>query len=337
MRFSDTDILRHVGSRASEAGRVYQRQGRILSFEERPPEIEALVRGSSQVPYRVNITVTPREKEGVRIKGDCSCPVGAYCKHVAAVLIESRVRHPDLGVPKQAELFSAKPASQALSNDSLPAHISQWIAALERSQASDSEDYPPDAQNRLLYVFSLLKYRHAPFQLQVEAVSARILKNGGFSSSVSRPELSAIFSETPAKYIRPSDVKIALLLSAARGHAYGGTIRLKDETAWEIIEPALATGRARLDNANGTSLAPGPVQAGKVIWKLGDDANLRPEIEVEPGLTFFLAAPPGYLDRASGGSASALQLRQLSAHRIFAAAERRFFHVQRLPGATCGF
>src|SRR5664279_3667151 len=165
-----------------------------------------------------------------------------------------------------------EPASQALSKDSLPAHISHWIAALERSQASDSEDYPPDAQNRLLYVFSLPVYRHAPSELQVEAVSARILKNGGFSSSVSRPELSAIFSETPAKYIRPSDVKIARLLSAARGHAYGA-IRLKDEAAWEIIEPALATGRARLDNANGMPLVPGPVQAGKVIWKLGDDAN----------------------------------------------------------------
>jgi len=282
-----------------EAGRVYHRQGRILSLQERPPEIEALVRGSSQVPYHVRITVTPCETVGVRIKGDCSCPVGAYCKHIAAVLIESRARHPDIGVSKQAELFSAKPASQALSKDSLPAHISHWIAALERSQASDSEDYPPDAQNRLLYVFSLPVYRHAPSELQVEAVSARILKNGGFSSSVSRPELSAIFSETPAKYIRPSDVKIARLLSAARGHAYGA-IRLKDEAAWEIIEPALATGRARLDNANGMPLVPGPVQAGKVIWKLGDDANLRPEIEVEPGLTPFLAAPPGYLDRASG-------------------------------------
>ena len=72
-----------------EAGRVYHRQGRILSLEERPPEIDALVRGSSQVPYRVKIMVTAREKEGVRIRGDCSCPVGAYCKHVAAVLIGS--------------------------------------------------------------------------------------------------------------------------------------------------------------------------------------------------------------------------------------------------------
>ena len=63
-----------------------------------------------------------------------------------------------------------------------------------------------------------------------------MLKNGGFSSSVSRPELSAIFSETPAKYIRPSDVKIARLLSVGARTMPMAAIRLKDEVAWEIIE-----------------------------------------------------------------------------------------------------
>ena len=283
-----------------EAGRVYRRQGRILSFEERPPEIEALVRGSSPAPYRVRIAITPVEKLGVRIKGECSCPMGGYCKHIAAALIESRVRHPDIAAPKQGELFAAKPGPQAPAGESLPPHIAHWIAALERSQASDSEEYPPDAQNRLLYVFSLPEYRHASPELQVEAVSARILKNGTFSSSLSRPELSSILSETPARYIRPSDLKIARLLSLTRGHAYGAASRLKDDAAWEIIEAAIATGRARLDNANGTPLTLGPAQAAKIVWNLGEDANLRPAIEAEPGLTPFLASPPGYLDRAAG-------------------------------------
>ena len=101
MRISDGDILRHVGARALEAGRVYQRQARIVSFEERPPDIVASVRGSSRVPYRVSVTVTPAEREGFRIRGRCSCPVGAFCKHIAATLIESRVRHPDVAATRQ--------------------------------------------------------------------------------------------------------------------------------------------------------------------------------------------------------------------------------------------
>ena len=283
-----------------EAGRVYHRQGRVVSFEERPPEILAQVRGSSPVPYRVRITITQVEREGVRINGYCSCPMGAYCKHIAAALIESRLRHPDIAVTRQGELFVAKPDSQAPVSESLPPHISHWIAALERSQSSDSEVFPPEAQNRLLYVFSLPEYLHAPSQFLVEAVSARVLKNGGYSNSVSRPELSTLFSESPPKYIRPSDVKITRLLSMERGTAYGAPIRLKDEAAWEIIEAALATGRARLDSVHGSSLALGPDRTGKIAWKLGDDANLRPAIEVEDGLTPFVAAPSGYLNRASG-------------------------------------
>ena len=133
VRISDSDILRHVGARAMEAGRIYTRQGRIVSFEERPPEIAALVRGSLSVPYRVSVTVTPAESEGLRIKGRCSCPVGAYCKHIAAALIESRLRHPDVAATRQGELFVAKPDSQAPAGELLPLPISHWIAALERA------------------------------------------------------------------------------------------------------------------------------------------------------------------------------------------------------------
>ena len=300
VRILDSDILRHVGARAMEAGRIYTRQGRIVSFEERPPEISALVRGSSAVPYRVSVTVTPAESAGVRIQGRCSCPVGAYCKHVAAVLIESRLRHPGVAATRQGQLFVAQPDPPASESELLPLPISHWIAALERAQASDGEDFPPEAQNRLVYVFSLPVYGQATPQLMVEAVSARLLKNGGFSNSFSRPELSTLFSESPPKYIRPSDVNITRLLSMERGTAYGAPIRLKDEAAWEIIEAALATGRARLDSVHGASLALGPDRTGKVAWKLGDDANLRPAIEVEDGLTPFVAAPSGYLNRASG-------------------------------------
>ena len=300
VRILDSDILRHVGVRAMEAGRVYQRQGRIVAFEERPPEIVASVRGSSRVPYRVSVTVTPAEREGLRIKGRCSCPVGAFCKHIAATLIESRVRHPDVKATPQGELFVAKPNPQAPAVDSLPPTIFHWIATLERAQASDGEDFPPEAQNRLVYVFSLPEYGYAPSHLLVEAVSARLLKNGGFSSAVSRPELSTLFSDTPPKYVRPSDVRVARLLNMARGPAYGAPIRLKDDAAWEIIEAALATGRARLDNVHGAPLALGPDRTGQIAWKLGDDANLRPSIEVEEGLTPFVAAPSGYLDRAAG-------------------------------------
>ena len=293
MRISDGDILRHVGARAFEAGRVYQRQGRVLALEERPPEIVARVRGSSPAPYSVHIKIAAAEGQGARIDGACSCPVGAFCKHIAATLIESRMRHPEVAP-------GPTPGKPGQGDEPLPAHISHWIAMLERSQTADSESFPPDAQSRLVYVFSVSEYCHAPSFLHVEAWSARVLKNGGFSNSPSRPELSNLLSENAPRYVRPSDVKIVRWLSVARGSGYGGPIRIKDDAAWEIIEAAIATGRARLDSVHGSPLTIGPERTAKIVWKLGDDAHLRPVIEVEGDVAAFLAAPPGYLDRAAG-------------------------------------
>jgi superfamily II DNA or RNA helicase len=283
-----------------EAGRVYRRQGRVVGFDERPPEITAEVRGSSPIPYQVKIKVMAADRQGLRIEGACSCPVGAYCKHIAAALIESCTLYPDRAAAPREELNAATSGRQAQVEESLPPQISQWIAALERSQSADSEYFPPDAQNRLLYVFSLPEFRHAPSQIMVEAVSARVLKSGGFSNSVSKPELSTLLSDNPPRYIRPSDVKIVRLLSVARGTAYSGPIRLKDDVGWEIIEAAIATGRARLDSILGVPLRLGPNRAGKIAWRLGDDSHLRPAIEVEQKLASFLATPPGYLDRTAG-------------------------------------
>ena len=300
VRISESEILRHVGARAMEAGRVYRRQGRVIGFDERPPEITAIVSGSVRTPYQVTIKVTAAERQGVRIEGACSCPVGAYCKHIAAVLIESAARYPDAAATPREDPNAGARGPQSQVEESLPAQISEWIAALERLPSTDSETYPPDAQNRLIYVFSVSEYRRTPSRVLIEAVSARVLKSGGFSNSVAKPDILTLLSETRPRYIRPSDVRIARLLSVARGTDYRGPIRLDSDVGWEIIEAAVATGRARLDSVIGVPLTLGPNQTGAIVWRLGDDSHLRPTIEVEPDLTPFVATPAGYLDRKAG-------------------------------------
>ena len=301
MFFSDSDILRHVGSRAMEAGRIYHRQGRVLSLEEHEQEIDAVVRGSARQPYSVKIVLT-REGSGVRIKGSCTCPVGAYCKHIAAALLESRARFPTRAVtPSVAANPSSWPApAMPAADDSLPPPLAYWLEALQRAQDAATEDYPKDVQQRLLYVFKVSDHPNATPQLGLETVSARMLKDGSFSTSVSRPALNTLMSDNSAKYIRPSDQRIARQLNLARGYSYESAIKLKDETAWEIIDAALATGRARLESQNGPVLTQGPSLAARIAWKLGEDANLRPVLEIDNGLTAFVASPPGYIDRTSG-------------------------------------
>jgi hypothetical protein len=89
MDYGENDILLHVGPRALEAGRVYQRQRRILEFERDRDKIFAKVQGNERRPYAQTIAVTRSAAEKIVIHSDCSCPVGENCKHVAAALLEA--------------------------------------------------------------------------------------------------------------------------------------------------------------------------------------------------------------------------------------------------------
>jgi uncharacterized Zn finger protein len=93
MSYTENDILMHVGPRALEAGRVYQRQRRVTSFENHGDgAMTATVQGNERRPYRQDISVTRRATGQIVIESDCSCPVGQNCKHVAAALLEGLAR-----------------------------------------------------------------------------------------------------------------------------------------------------------------------------------------------------------------------------------------------------
>jgi uncharacterized SAM-binding protein YcdF (DUF218 family) len=93
MTYTENDILLHVGPRALEAGRVYQRQRRVTSFENHGDgAMTATVQGNERRPYRQDISVTRRATGQIVIESDCSCPIGQNCKHVAAALLEGMAR-----------------------------------------------------------------------------------------------------------------------------------------------------------------------------------------------------------------------------------------------------
>ncbi len=58
-----------------------------------------------------------------------------------------------------------------------------------------------------------------------------------------------------------------------------------------------------------------PEREAKIVWKLDDDAHRRLAIEVEPGLTASVTAPPAHLDRTAG----VIGRRQLETTAVLAA------------------
>ncbi|MFZ3180647.1 MAG: hypothetical protein WA156_10660, partial [Methylocystis silviterrae] len=84
MTYTENDILLHVGPRALEAGRIYQKQRRVSDFENHGGGVmTARVQGNERRPYQQDISVTRTAAGRTVIESDCSCPVGENCKHVA--------------------------------------------------------------------------------------------------------------------------------------------------------------------------------------------------------------------------------------------------------------
>ena len=93
VRLTDDQIIRRVGRGAFQRGLDYARKGRVrgIGVAGNGDIISAQSKGSGTHIYQ---TMVFRKQHDQRSSeawvGNCSCPVGANCKHVAALLITAR-------------------------------------------------------------------------------------------------------------------------------------------------------------------------------------------------------------------------------------------------------
>ena len=287
--FTIDDIRRHVSSATFERGRVYQRQGRvrITTIEDDGGTIEGEVRGSERMPYLVSVTVRRLGNGSLVFGGDCSCPMGSHCKHVAALLLQVLGRQ-IAGIPKA-------PAT------SPSAEVTAWLTRLERVATPESEDYPPDIRQRLFYLLDIAPDRQNAPRPILTAASVRLLNSGEFSDKVAILVASVVVGASlPAKYLRPSDH--ALLRNMARLHTSrdGKGVMLADKVGAEVLAQAVATGRCRWGSVGGPTLAVGEPRPGTISWSLAADGRQRPSVAMVDGSTALPMVPPWYVDSGAG-------------------------------------
>ncbi|MGY1834402.1 SNF2-related protein [Blastococcus sp. SYSU DS0510] len=87
---TDAVLRRSVGDEAWRRGAAYARDGRVsqVSRSRTGGELAGIVIGSQGRIYQ---TVAHHDAAAARWWGECSCPVGYDCKHVAAVLLTARL------------------------------------------------------------------------------------------------------------------------------------------------------------------------------------------------------------------------------------------------------
>ena len=129
------DLVRLVGQGAFQRGREYARDGAVseIDWDEETGLLSSTVRGSVAYPYRCHIELAPaRDGYHRPVSGNCSCPVGANCKHVAATLLECNTIHlrepvtSITGVSRGSDLANADLAKTA----ETPTAPLDWKAAL---------------------------------------------------------------------------------------------------------------------------------------------------------------------------------------------------------------
>jgi hypothetical protein len=101
MEFTRDDVIRQFDPGTFARGEHYASKGMVTEIELDCDRIYGDVQGSGHHRYQQTIRIK-RDKSGIRISGDCSCPMTHNCKHVVAVLLTELARGA-LDVPAAAE------------------------------------------------------------------------------------------------------------------------------------------------------------------------------------------------------------------------------------------
>ncbi len=140
---STGDIRAVVGDAAFQRGERYFRDGAIYDPRRQGSALKARCEGSHDNAYRVEVTF---DDKGIK-STDCSCPVGSYCKHVAALLLTWLDRPGDFAA---LEDFDA--ALQRRTKDELIALVKQMLRqepdldALLQTPLPGAGAAPPDGR-----------------------------------------------------------------------------------------------------------------------------------------------------------------------------------------------
>ena len=283
------DIRRTIPGAAFARAERYVRQGRVRDVGpgEHAGSLIGHVQGNERKPYEQHIRIIGEGRHR-HIIGWCSCPVGANCKHVGAVLLTAL----------------AEPPAGPRDDDDIAPELAAWLEELETASApAPSNDYPPEIRQRLIYVLDLGKPWQAPPRLSLSLYSVRLLRDGRFGARPSSYSASNAFNQPAAKFLRPIDVEILQELGRQRifSSGLGGDYRLTGEIGVRLLRQILGTGRCRLESLEGPLLKSGEPRAATARWQTSVDGRQQPIFERDGmPVTPLPLAPPHYVDRETG-------------------------------------
>ena len=217
-----SDIRYECGDSAYERGRSYFEKGQVVNLEIKSEgalfvQLNASVKGSGSHPYLQSIRISWRpDYSAAQIIGDCSCPVGHNCKHVAAACL----------------LYQN--ANQSLPSAGTDTRCFTWLDSLNESAPAQRNLY----QDFIAYILKPGNTRH---EFIVDFLISKANKSGGLSKGRKTTLNTLRYSYSYLNHIQPQDEEIAKLMMALNTHK--GEPFLAGAVGYIALAKLLQTGR----------------------------------------------------------------------------------------------
>ena len=274
-----------VGPGAYARGSDYHDQGKVraLEYETYPNAwvLLATTSGGGGTLYGQEISIA-FDRTGIDIDGNCSCPVGYNCKHVAAACLA----------------FLQAPDDDQRGAGTTPAFI-RWLEALDAA-GQVTPGKPKD--ERIVYLLGPIDDANDQ-GLAAVGCEARIIKpkvNGNGYTRGRRIDIDDLLHPYNAtRTIDAADHDIAALLLA--GVDYWQRPTLVGRAGYHALQALLDSGRCYWVDAMRASLTRGDPRTLELDWQPDVDGDaLRLTLGIRDGGRVLPTIPPLYLDADRG-------------------------------------
>ena len=275
-----SDIRYECGDAFYERGRSYFERGMVINLAVKSEgalfvQLNAAVKGSNVDPYRQNIRIIWRpDYSAAEIEGDCTCPIGYNCKHVAAVCLMYQN-------PKQ-RLTAPDNKSSCL----------DWLDSLHE-QVPGQRDIQQD------FIAYILKPGNTKHEFTIDFLITKEKKTGGLNKGRRTTLNNLRYSYSYLNYVQPEDQEIAKLLTALNP-AFKDEPLIAGATGYLALSKLLKTGRLFWQDTEQAPLTKGADRDLKFAWQTASNGDYQLTVEIDPPAILLLTDPPQYLDYALG-------------------------------------
>lgn len=278
--FTLQDLLHEVGLLTYQRGEDYFKKGKVKqltteTIDEDLLILRAEISGSRAFTYTQEISINAIDRHRISIDGECTCPVGYNCKHVATACLYYKEYGSSTNVASNAGM--------------------DWLQRLVL--AGEEGGLPPTSADEEFIAY-LLQPLEQPNSINVQQVLIKQKKKGGYTKGKKVHRHTWGWHHIAQSQLNSVDEKIMNFLAATNKQQLFNepAYRLSGEIGKLCMDQLIDSGRCFWEATSNPPLRPGQPRLLQANWLEEGSKNKRLDIQVQPVARILNTSPPLYLD-----------------------------------------